>query len=59
MVFSVVVTLEVANLQSKVDVAKNCPEEEITPEKAYNEQTIYTLIEIVKAKKENPALSAE
>ena len=57
MVFSVIVTLQVANLQSQIAVAGNCPEEPITPEKAYSEQKLKTLIEIVKAKKENPSIS--
>ena len=57
MVFSVIVTLQVANLQSQIAVEGNCPEEPIEPEKAYSEQTIKTLIEIVKAKKEHPDIS--
>jgi hypothetical protein len=57
MILSVLITLYVTNLQSKVSIADKCPKESVTPEYAYQEQKVLTLIEIVKAKKENPDIT--
>ena len=60
MLFSVIVAFQLANLKSKADpTGGSCPEEPITPEKAYNEQLITMLIDQVKAKKENPSISEQ
>jgi hypothetical protein len=53
---SVLITLWITNLQSKVTIPL-CLNKNITPDYAYSEQTIFNLITLVVAKKENGDLT--
>ena len=56
-IMSVYLTLLITRMTSQLASSPVCPEGEITTEIAYQEQTISTLIGIVKAKKANPDIS--
>ena len=54
---SVYISLLVKALISSMSAAPSCPSEKISTDLAFSEQTIFTLIQIVTAKKANPEIS--